>query len=250
MVRPARSYLAMGPDYEELAEKTLPIVLDGAEVFTPEAPEFADALFLLGEAQNRRGDFERGIATLEEAMERYPDDRRVWKARFLLADGFRKSGLALKAEAADVNSAGEVAHMRLAASERFHSARDLYRLLISEYELRDSSQLGRLQQVYLRLAYFYEADCYFETRNYARALKLYEEAAGAHKDSTGALAAYVQIINTQVFLGEPEEARAALARALVLTDAIPDEAFARSVSPETRKDWKRYFGWLAEAELN
>ena len=46
-----------------------------------------------------------------------------------------------------------------------------------------------------------------------------------------------------------EHTRAALARALVLVDAIPNEAFDTLVSPETRKDWKRYFDWLGRSEL-
>jgi len=61
--------------------------------------------------------------------------------------------------------------------------------------------------------------------------------------------AHVQIINIHVFLGQPREARAALARALVLVDAIPTEAFAASVSPEQRRDWRRYFDWLGQSEL-
>jgi hypothetical protein len=66
----------MGPDHWELAERTLRIVLEESEVFTPQAPEFVDALFLMGDALNRSGQCERAIAVLEEAMERYPDEPR------------------------------------------------------------------------------------------------------------------------------------------------------------------------------
>ncbi|MGB2986681.1 MAG: tetratricopeptide repeat protein [Phycisphaerae bacterium] len=242
-------YLAMGPDYEDLAEKTLRVVLESSEVFTPQAPEFASALFLLGEVVNRHGEFERAIATLEEALARYPNDPRAGKTRFLLADSFRRSGLALRAEIAEAMSAGEIKQIHDESTARFQAAQQLYRELITEYELRDPATLNRLERVYLRHATLYEADCYFETRNYRRALKLYEEAAGTYKDTPRALAAHVQIINSHVFLGQPEEARAALARALVLVDAIPNEAFDTLVSPETRKDWKRYFDWLGRSEL-
>ena len=95
----------------------------------------------------------------------------------------------------------------------------------------------------------YEADCYFETQQYAKALKRYEEAAGTYKHTASSMAAYVQIINSHVFLGAPGEARAALARALVLVDSLPDGAFADSVSPERRADWKRYFEWLGQSGL-
>lgn len=245
----ARCYLAMGSDYEDLAEKTLLIVLEDSEVFTPEAPEFSDALFLLGDALNRRGSYERAIATLEEMLERYPDDERVWRARYLLADSYRKSGLALKGEVAKAKFAGEIEQIRAESTERFRAAQRLYRRLMTEYERRDPATRNRLAKVYLRHAHLYEADCYFETQDYRHALKLYEEAAGMYKDSPSALAAYTQIVNSHVFLGEPEEARAALVRALVLVDAIPEEAFDRSVSPEKREDWKRYLQWLGRSEL-
>ena len=245
----SRCYLAMGPDYEGLAEKTLRVVLEDSKVFTPRAPEFVEALFLLGDVLNRRADFERAIAILEEALERYPDDPRVWRARYLLADSYRKSGFALKAEIAEAKVPSEIERMRTDSIGRFQAAQGLYRRLIAEYQFRDPAELDRLERVYLRHATLYEADCYFETQDYHHALKLYEEAAGAYRDTSSALAAYVQMINSYVFLGQPEEARAALARALVLVDAIPDASFDTELSPETREDWKRYFEWLGQSEL-
>jgi TolA-binding protein len=245
----AYCYLAMGPDNDDLAEKTLRVVLEDSDVFTPQAPEFADALFMLGDVLNRRGELEHAIATLEEALERYPEDPRVNRARSLLADSYRQSGLALKNEVVEATSAAEIERMRAESVERFGKARELYRMLIAAYELRDPSELNRLETMYLRHAYLYEADCYFEVSDYRRALKLYEEAAGNYKDVPTGLAAYVQMINCRIFLGEPEEARAALARALILVDAIAQGSFDKSVSPETREDWKRYFEWLGKSDL-
>lgn len=245
----AQCYLGMGPDYEELAEKTLRVVLQGSEIFTPQAPEFADALFLLGAVLNTRGEFERAIGTLNEVLERYPNDQRVWQARFLLADSYRQSGLALNEAAAEATIAGEIETLRVESTARFREAQQLYRQLVAAYELRGADRLERLERMYLRHAYLYEADCVFETRDYRQALKRYEEAAATYRDTTSALAAYVQIINSHVFLGQPEEARAALARAIVMVDAMPDEAFANPVSSENRQDWKRYFEWLQQAEL-
>jgi tetratricopeptide (TPR) repeat protein len=245
----AECYLAVGPGNEELAEKALDVVLTDSDVLTPQAPEFADALFLLGDVLNRRGDFERAIATLEEALERYGDDPRVCRARYLIADSYRQSALALRAEMEEATFAGELEQMRMESAVRFRTAQALYRQLIREYEVRGRDELDGLERLYYRHAMLYEADCWFETGDYDRALKLYEEAAGTFKDSPASLAAYVQIINCHVFLGQTHEARAALARAQILVDALPESAFARAVSPETQDDWRRYLAWMNESGL-
>ncbi|MCZ6868446.1 MAG: tetratricopeptide repeat protein, partial [Gammaproteobacteria bacterium] len=245
----AECYLALGPGNESLAEATLRIVTATSDVFTPQAPEFTDAAFLLGDVLSRVNEFERAIAVMEETLERFADDSRAGRTRFLLADAYRRSALALKLESADASFAGEIQQMQIEAASRFRHARDLYRRIIDEYESRGAESLGRLEKVYYRHATLYEADCHFETQDYRQALKLYEEAAAIFKDSPTGLAAYVQIINCHVFLGRPHEARAALARAEILVDSMSDAAFEGSVSPERREDWKRYLGWLNETEL-
>ncbi len=245
----AECYLALGPGNEEEAEKTLRIVLEDSDVFTPQAPEFVDSLFLLGDILARRREFERAIATMEEALVRFPDDPRVGRTRFLLADAYRRSASALKIESRDATYAAEIQMMQAQAAERFAEARRLYRELINAFEDRGLDSPERLERVYHRHARLYEADCHFETQDYRQALKLYEEAAALFKHSSSGLAAYVQIINCHVFLGQPREARAALARAEILVDSMPDEAFKNGVSPETRKDWDRYFQWLTETGL-
>lgn len=251
----ARAYMESNPPDYDLAEKTLRIVLDDPKVFTPAAPEFAEALFLLGDILDRRGEVERAITVLEEALERYPDDRRVLRARFLLADAYRKSALALKQDAGQARIPGEIRYMRTEADRRFTRARELYRALIDALAPADPDATpdargpARLTRMYLRLAQLYEADCLFDLRRYEDALKLYEEAAVTYRDTASALAAYLQIINCHVLLQRPQEARAALARAQILVDAIPTEAFERSVSPEGRADWKRHFKWLEHSGL-
>lgn len=245
----ARSFMAMGPDGSELAERTLRIVLDESGVFTPAAPEFASALFLMGDLLLRRAAYAEAIAVLEEALQRYPDDERTTRARYMLAEALRRSGLMLKSQSARTKSEGEIALMRAEAESRFGSARQLYRDLIGYFELHSVAELGPLEKLYRRHAYFYEADCLFETQHYPAALKRYEEAAAIYSEHPSALAAYVQIVNCNVFLGRDEEARAALARALVLTDSMPAAGFHASPSPETRRDWKRYFEWLGDSGL-
>jgi tetratricopeptide (TPR) repeat protein len=250
----AECYLALGPEGYDLAEKTLHLVLDDPEVFTPRAPEFGEALLLVGDLHNRKGRYEESISVFEEWLDRYNADHRhdAGKAiavRYLLADSYRQSGLTLMRELSDATFSGQREQMQADAMSRLKRARDLYRSVVVSYQGGWEVDREPVGGLYLKYSQLYEADCFFEMRDYKQALKLYEEVAGIFQESPTALAAYVQIINCHVFLGQPAEAKAALARAEILTDRIADSAFDRALSPETREGWKRYFKWLADAEL-
>lgn len=245
----ARTYLAMGANHFEAAETALRQVLDNSSVFTPRAGEFVEGLFLLGDVLERRGRYDSAISTLHEAIDRYPGDPRARRGLFLLGGAYRKSALAMRADGRESAALTELDEIRHESLRRFRAAREVYRNLINDLETQPAVELDELEQMYLRHAYLYEADCFFETQEYQEALKLYEQAAGNLRDSARSLSAHVQMINCHVFLGEPREARAALARAMVVVNSMPDSAFAGRVARESRNEWKAYFEWLVESEL-
>ena len=55
----AQCYLDMGPENVDLSEHALKIVLEQSELFTPDAPEYASAMFLMGDVLVRQGRDER-----------------------------------------------------------------------------------------------------------------------------------------------------------------------------------------------
>ncbi len=249
MIPLARCYMGMGKKYADLAEKSLRLVLDDSDVFTPMAPEYADALFLLGELLNRSGAYERAVPELEEAMERYPNDARTARARFLLGDCYRQSALALSEDSADASFAAQRQRIQAEQRERLRQAADLFARTVEDFDSRGVDVLDGLDQVYLRHARLYWADCHFELGEYGEALSHYERAGWVYKDTTSALSAYVQIINCHVFMGNGADAAAALRRALYLVDTMPAETFAADVGSESRADWRSYFEWVQKSDL-
>jgi tetratricopeptide (TPR) repeat protein len=106
-----------------------------------------------------------------------------------------------------------------------------------------------LDKLYLRHARLYLGDCLFSLQRYEEDLKHFERAAWIYKDIPSSLSAYVQIINCHVFLGQVDEARAALRRVQYLVKAIPDDAFGQALAPNSRDEWGEYFNWLDESGL-
>lgn len=245
----ADCYMRLGPDYTDQAVKTLHMVLNDSQLFTPEAPEFCDAMFMLGDLLNREVRFEEAISTLEEALRRYADDERALRGLYLLADSYRLSAMALKEDAKDPRFVGERENMRKEERRRLVRAADLYAQLIARYEEQDENTLSEKHAMYLRHARLFQGDCLFELQRYAEALKIFERTAWIYKDVPSALAAYVQIVNCHVFLGQYEEGEAALRRANYLVKTIPDVAFQNSVVPESREEWKEYFDWIERSKL-
>jgi tetratricopeptide (TPR) repeat protein len=245
----ARCYMALGPQHYEQASKTLRIILEDSPVFTPQAPEYADALFMFADLLSRQSRFEETIPLLQEAIERYPDDARMKRAEFLLADAYRQSGFALREDLKRAEFVGQRKRLEAEHAERVEEAAQLFGRLVHRFEVREESELDELEALFLRYARLYEADCLFELGRYAEALKKYERAAWIYRESPSALAAYGQIINCHMFLGQTTEARAALRRARHLMEAVPETRFADPALSGTRTEWEQYFNWLGQADL-
>lgn len=245
----ATCFIALGGDYFDQAEKTLRLILDDSPIFTPQAPEFADALFLLGDLMSRTGRFEDAIPLLSEAKQRYPEDHRSLRAEFLLADAYRQSGLGLRQDLSDPKFVGERDRLVAESSRRIGLAAKLFGQLVEKFEDGDESDLSELQSLHLRYARLYEADCWYELGRYELALQKYERAAWIYRDSPSALAAYTQIINCHSRLGKPRDARAALRRAEYLLSTMAQTGFGDPALTGGREEWEQYFRWLNRAEL-
>ena len=242
----AECFMALGGASESEAERALLEIVQDSPIFTPEAVEYRDAMFLLGDLYTRRQQWETAIPVLEEALQNYPDDPRVPKAMFLVAESYRQSAMALKNDLLQPEYIGESRRLRSEHTARLEEAAARFRALIEKLEARDESTLDKLQQVYLQDARLYEASCLFELGRYQEALTRYERVAWLYKDKPAALGAYVQVINCYIFLGRTQDARVALNRAQYLTETIPEDAFKAEEAFDSRERWKRYFDWVSE----
>jgi tetratricopeptide (TPR) repeat protein len=242
----AECFMDQGGAADAEAERALKQVIDNSDLFTPDAPEYRDAMFLLGELYCRQARYEEALPVLEESLANYPDDIRAGQAMFRAANAFRQSAMAIKEDLKKPEFVGEAKSMHAAMNQRLQEAARRFRTLTEHLEARTDDELTDVERMYLQDARLYEAACLFEQQRYSDALALYERAAWVYKDSPVALGAYVQVINCYVFLGRQEEAETALRRAQYLVETIDEERFLTEGGTETRDHWRKYFTWVAD----
>ncbi|HOB74198.1 MAG TPA: tetratricopeptide repeat protein [Phycisphaerae bacterium] len=241
----------------EKAEQTLLRLVehvpgDPLGLVTPEAAQFRDALFKLAELYTRSKQYEKAIARYEEAIRRYPEDPRVGRATFRLADAYRHSAERIRSEFKESRSLPYLTELSKSYRQRLERARQLYGQVIERLSGRPVEELEELDRLQLKLSYLYAADAVFESAELAdaptlqpaaEALEMYEQAAWACAQDPIAMSAHVQIVNCLLRMGRVEKARLALQRARWALRNIPDEAFPAKPR-EDRAFWEEYLTWL------
>ena len=241
----AQAYIAKGPEFYSRAEKVLIGVLQ-SPVLSPEAEEFGQSLFELAQLYSRTQRFEEAVQRLDEIAQRYPNDPRMAQLLFMQADCYRKSAAALlNAKSADAK--GNQAEILTTRNDRLNNAKRCYEKLIEMF--RDKEPRGDLDRLYLKLAYFYKADCLYARREYDPAIAAYDAAAMRYKDDASALAAYVQIVNAYCEQRKFDQARRANERAMTLLSRMPQDAFTNGSFSMPREYWQQWLKWTNNAGL-
>lgn len=258
----AQSLIAKGPENYAKAQKVLTAVIEDNPLITPEAEEFREALFELAQLFYRTDRYEEAVARLEEITQRYNDDPRLGQLLFLMADSYRKSAALLStipttrptdATVASASAATAIPTLadpreaQAARRERLTKAQGLYDRVIEKY--RGTLPQAEMDQLYLKLAHFYRADCMYELGDYASAIRAYDAAALRYQEDPSALAAYVQIVNSYCALGRFEEAKHVNERAKVLLRAMPKDIFEKAKFSLSKDYWEQWLKWTNDAGM-
>jgi tetratricopeptide (TPR) repeat protein len=237
----AQAYIAKGPEFDARAEKVLLNELD-SQVLGPEAEEFGQALFELAHLYYRTGRYADAVVRFGEMTQRYPNDARKPQIYFFMADSYRKSVAQL-----DMKSGPQAEEMRAARADRLGKARKFYDQLIDLF--RDATPAGEMDKLYLKLAYFYRADCLYDLQSYDEAIAAYDAAAMRYQDDSSALSAYVQIVNAYCEEGKFLEAKRANERAKTLLSRMPADAFNDGAFAMPKAYWQKWLKWTSDAGM-
>jgi tetratricopeptide (TPR) repeat protein len=248
----AQAYLAKGPEQYSKAESVLLSVLENNPLLTPDATEFRRALFELGRLYYRTGRYEEAVSRLEEWIQRYPKEEKVGQLLFLMADSYRKSAGLLESRVASdkeppATMPADKGEALAARRDRLDKARKLYDRVIETYRVGGTATDE--DRLYLKLSFFYRADCTYDLGNYEEAIRLYDAAAFRYQEDPSALAAYVQIVNSYCALGKIAEARTANERAKWLLRRMPARAFEDGSFVMPKAYWEQWLAWTSQSGM-
>jgi tetratricopeptide (TPR) repeat protein len=231
------------PDNDARGEQLLTQVLEGA-VTGPGTPVYRDALRELGEYYFRIGRYAGAIERFEQylalASRDAPPEEDLTPVRYRLADALRRSASeiarALQAAMPDGSQRDLMTQRRV----RLTRAAQLYEDVRADYEARP--RRTAVQDLYLRNAYFFKADCAFDLEDYDAAIRAYDAARERYAKDPASMVAMTQIVSALVALGRYDQARAANERARRFYASLPESVWDDPMLPMTRADWER---WLA-----
>jgi tetratricopeptide (TPR) repeat protein len=224
----------------------------------PEAQEYRDALFALGDLYIRTGQYEKAIGRFEEALNRYPEDRRADRVAFLMADAYRRSAAQIREDLKDPKQVAYKDDLKARHQERLKRAEELFAEVIERYRNRPADSLSDLDRESLKLSYFYRADAIYDRsyisepadlEPYVQALQRYDEAAWLYQHEPVAMSAYVQMVNCHLRMGNINEARRALQRAEWALRNIPEDRFDGTLPGRSRAFWEQYLSWLEKTPM-
>jgi tetratricopeptide (TPR) repeat protein len=243
----ARAYISKGPQNYAKAERVLLSIVEDNPLVDPAAEEFKQSLKELAQLYYRTGRYETAIARLQELTERYPTDEEKPQLVFMMADSYRKSAAELATKTSAATQPTDAAETEAARRDRLTRSKALYDQVIDLYTA--SAPANDTAKQYLRLAYFYRADCMYDLGKYEDAIKLYDAAAFNYQDDPSSVSAYVQIVNSYFALGKKEEAKAANNRAKWMLQHMPANAFTDGSFTMPKKYWDQWLQWTNDSGM-
>ncbi len=246
----AECYFARGPKSYDKAEKVLRDIVDDTsnqQQFKPDSEEFRSAMFMLGKLYYFKKEYERCVGRLEEALERYPGNHDGAEARFLIAQSYRKIAEQTGDKIAKTTDKQLKAALLRSRQDNLQRAQELYQFAIPVFE--KMSHPGKVDEIYLQLAYMYSAECLYDLSRFDQAIKGYELVIEKYERTPMALDSYLQIANCYQILGQRGKIKAVLERMKWLLKQIPDQALAESGKPFSRQDWESWIEWNYQSGL-
>lgn len=242
----AQSLLLDGdPGNDDDAERKLLTAISGA-LGGPTTNTYREAIFELGAFYYERARYPRAIDILEQSVARYPNDPRVDRLRFRLADCYRLSAASAATRLKDAMPNHERRPLEALRAEHLGRAVELFREAASGLESKEANRRTALDELYLRNARFYAGDCLFDLGEFQEAIRAYDFALERYPRDPASLVAMMQIVSAYLKLGDTARARTVNQRALGFYKSLPASVWDDPNLPMSRESWERWLAATAE----
>lgn len=232
----AKAYWRSGDAKE--AERLLRVNLSGS-LLEPKSPEWKDSLFALGLLQFEQNRYDDAIGTLEEAVERYPEDRQTLEARYVIGEAYRRWADEPRGKLETARTASEREKLESLVRERLGAALEQFKLVQSSITLKiEDVQDDGPYAAMRRNCYMLEGACLFDLGRYQEAIEAYQNVSSLYPNEPFVLETFVQIANCWQRLDRPENAHGAIQQAQITLEQLPGAADFASTTAFSREEWK------------
>jgi TolA-binding protein len=205
----------------------------------PTSPEWRDSLFELGMLLHETGKHEEAIGTLEEAIERYPQDSQRLIAQYEIAESYRRWAKEELDAVASARTSSEQQKRRQVASERLVTALKHFEevqvtITFKAPDARHDPLMGTM----LRNCYMLEGTVLYDLQRYQEAIESFSNVASLYPNDPFVLETFVQIANCWRRLDRNDNARGAVRQAQIALDSLPAEADFKSTTALNREEWR------------
>jgi tetratricopeptide (TPR) repeat protein len=232
----AKAYWQQGDTAK--AEQLLRYNIAGSEL-KPASPEWKDSLFELGTLLHEQGKYEEAIGTLENAVERYPQDPQRLIAQYMIGESYRRwaHDLLLDAQGSMIQSQQDKAKQE--AMKRLSTALNQFEevqrtITLKTHDIHSDPLLGSM----LRNCYMLEGAVLFDLGRYKEAIEAYSNVSSLYPEEPFVLETFVQIANCWRRLDKNDNARGAVQQAQIALDRLPKNSDFSSTTVLNREEWR------------
>ncbi len=220
------------------AERLLRVNLSGSQL-EPKSPEWKDSLFALGLLLFDQSRYEDAIGTLEEAVERYPEDRQTMQARYVTGEAYRRWAAEPYEKLKDARTASERVKNEQLVRERLTLALQQFKQVQSNITLKiQNVQEDSPYAAMRRNCYMLEGACLFDLGRYQEAIEAYQNVSSLYPNEPFVLETFVQIANCWQRLDRAENAHGAIQQAQLTLEHLPGDADFAATTAFSREEWR------------
>lgn len=228
------------------AERLLRVNLTES-LLEPRSPEWKDSLFALGTLLFEQARYEEAISTLEEAVERYPDDRQALLARYVTGEAYRRWAAEPLERLETARTSSEREKNKQLLNERLTLALKQFKevqssITLQVHNVQEDATFGAMR----RNCYMLEGACLFDLGRYQEAIEAYQNVSSLYPNEPFVLETFVQIAHCWQRLDRAENAHGAIEQAQLTLKQLPSDADFAATTAFSREEWRMLLGNLSQ----